>query len=98
MQVTNPYGSREQYEYDSRSNRSSLVVENAEGSSRTDYTYDLNNRLIASVEAGEETRYTYDAAGNMTAKVTPEGSHSYQYDGLTRLVGYQNQAECTTAS
>ncbi|MDP4093577.1 MAG: S8 family serine peptidase [Bacillota bacterium] len=54
----------------------------------TDYTYDDNNRLIATTDAEKHTTsQTYDNVGNISTKTDGNGiSTTYTYDELNRLI------------
>ena len=81
------------YTYDKSGNRSSLIASGTDAYT-TDYSYDLNNRLVAASKddgsAIETTSYYYDWNGNQHGKTTSllsSGSVSMGYSLTESLAG-----------
>ncbi|WP_040950108.1 RHS repeat-associated core domain-containing protein [Gorillibacterium massiliense] len=76
-------GDRISYTYDAASNRTTMT----DGSGKSEYTYDGNNRLIQITKNGTvQLAYGYDAAGNIVSATDKKGySTTYGYDVLNRL-------------
>ncbi|WP_143328117.1 RHS repeat protein, partial [Caballeronia pedi] len=94
------------YEYDARGNLITLV-ENAKldlqdwqvGERRTDYVYDLADRVVSKTNPGTYftlyvptvERYDYDARGNLTVKTDPNGNKTtWYYDAANQRAGEVN--------
>lgn len=78
------------YAYDARDRRTSLV--DSDGT-KTEYEYDVHNRLVG-IRCGEErTELSYDAAGRRTAVVYSNGVKGrWEYDAAGRVAEISYQA------
>jgi RHS repeat-associated protein len=86
--ITNPQGEITEYIY----GNGLLEKINYPNGTETNYTYDLNDRILTMVnkKTGGDTissfQYEYDNVGNRSSMSDNEGLHSYQYDKKYQVV------------
>lgn len=79
--------------YDKVGNRQTqtLVIDGL--SVTTEYSYDVNDRLLTEATGGQVTRYTYDDNGNTLSKDGPGGVIQYTYNEANKLVEMRDGAD-----
>ena len=70
------------YSYDAVGNRLQMIRNGV----ATDYTYDIDDRLVTDVSAGTTTLSTYDNNGNLVSRSTGAVTESYGYDAENRML------------